>query len=31
MLLSEENKVPEHYLKLERWQGPPHLNTSETV
>ena len=21
-----ENKVPEHCLKLERWQGPPHTN-----
>ena len=26
-LFSEENKVPEHSLKLERWQGPPHINT----
>ena len=25
-LLSEENKVPEHWLKPERWQGPPHIN-----
>ena len=25
-LLSEENKVPEHCLKQERWQGPPHIN-----
>ena len=25
-LLSEENKVPEHCLKLEKWQGPPHVN-----
>ena len=25
-LLSEENKVPEHGLKLERWQGLPHVN-----
>ena len=25
-LLSEENKVPEHCLKLESWQGPPHIN-----
>ena len=25
-LFSEENKVPEHCLKLERWQGPPHVN-----
>ena len=24
-LLSEENKV-EHCLKLEKWQGPPHVN-----
>lgn len=23
---SEENKVPEHCLKLERWWGPPHIN-----
>ena len=23
---SEENKVPELCLKLERWQGPPHIN-----
>ena len=22
-LFLEENKVPEHCLKLERWQGPP--------
>ena len=26
-LLSEKNKVPEHYLKLERWQGPPNINS----
>ena len=25
-LFSEENKVPEHCLKLERWQGPPCIN-----
>ena len=25
-MLSEENKAPEHCLKLERWQGPPHTN-----
>ena len=25
-LFSEENKVPDHCLKLERWQGPPHIN-----
>ena len=25
-LFSEENKVPEHHLKLERWQGPPHVH-----
>ena len=25
-LFSEENKVPEHCLTLERWQGPPHIN-----
>ena len=25
-LSSEENKVPEHCLKLGRWQGPPHIN-----
>ena len=25
-LFSEENKVPEHCLELERWQGPPHVN-----
>ena len=24
-LFSEENKVPEHRSKLERWQGPPHI------
>ena len=24
-LFSEENKIP--ILKLERWQGPPHVNT----
>ena len=26
-LLSEEMKFPEHCLKLERWQGLPHVNT----
>ena len=26
LVLSEENKVPEHCLKVERWQGPPHIN-----
>ena len=25
-LISEENKVPEECLKLERWQGPPNIN-----
>ena len=25
-LFSEENKVLEHCLKLESWQGPPHIN-----
>ena len=25
-LLSEENKVPDHCLKREKWQGPPHVN-----
>ena len=25
-LFSEENKVPEHCLNLEMWQGPPHVN-----
>ena len=25
-LFSEEKKVPEHCLKLERWQGPPNIN-----
>ena len=25
-LFWEEHKVPEHCLKLERWQGPPHVN-----
>ena len=25
-LFSEENKEPELCLKLERWQGPPHIN-----
>ena len=25
-LFSEENKVPEHCVKLHRWQGPPLLN-----
>ena len=25
-LFSEENKVLEHCWKLERWQGPPHIN-----
>ena len=29
-LFSEENKVPEHCLKLERWQGPPRQQ-SKTV
>ena len=23
----EDIKVPQHCLKLERWQGPPHINT----
>ena len=26
-MFSEENKIPEQCLKLERWQGPPHINT----
>ena len=30
-LLSEENQVPEHCLKLERWQGPPNMKQNETV
>ena len=21
-----ENRIPEHCLKLDRWQGPPHVN-----
>ena len=25
-LFSEDKKVPEHCLKTERWQGPPHVN-----
>ena len=25
-VFSEENKVPEHGLKLKRWQGQPHVN-----
>ena len=25
-LFWEENKVPEHCMKLESWQGPPHIN-----
>ena len=25
-LFLEENKVPEHCLKLDRWQGPTHIN-----
>ena len=25
-LSSEENTVPAHCLKVERWQGPPHIN-----
>ena len=25
-LFSEENKVPGHCLKIERWQGPPHVD-----
>ena len=25
-LFSEENKAPEHCLRLERWQGPPHIS-----
>ena len=25
-LFSEDNKDPEHCLKLERWQGPPRVN-----
>ena len=27
--LSEENKVPEHDLKLESWQGPPHIGIKQ--
>ena len=33
-LFSDENKVTEYSLKLEKWQGPPHMNImkqSETV
>ena len=30
-LFSEENDAPEHWLKPERWQGPPHVNSHETV
>ena len=25
-LFSDENKVTEYCLKLEKWQGPPHMN-----
>ena len=25
-LFSEENNVPKHSLKVERWQGLPHVN-----
>ena len=25
-LFSEENELPLNCLKLERWQGPPHIN-----
>ena len=25
-LFSEEDKVPEHCLKLGKWRGPPHIN-----
>ena len=25
-LFSEETKVPGRCLKLEKWQGPPHVN-----
>ena len=25
-MFSEENKIPEHCLNVERWQGPPHIN-----
>ena len=28
-LLSEENKIPEHCQRLDRWQGPPHINTEK--
>ena len=24
---SEVNKVTEHFLKEESWQGPPHINS----
>ena len=24
--IAEESTIPEHCLKLERWQGPPHIN-----
>ena len=28
-LFSEENKALEHCLKLESWQGPPHINNEK--
>ena len=28
-LLSEENKLPEHCVRSERWQGPPRIDTVE--
>ena len=30
-LFSEENKVTEYCLKLERWQGPPQVKQYEIV
>ena len=27
-LFQEKNKVSECCLKLERWQGPPHINNN---
>ena len=24
--ISEQNTIPEYCLKLESWQGPPHIN-----
>ena len=28
-MFSEKNKVPEHCLKLERWQGPPNIKVKQ--